>query len=189
MTVSNTALLLLDVQAGNVERYGSPELADRLAKAAGEARSAGIPVLHVALAFRTGFPEVASRNKMFSRVATSGRYSPEDPGGVIHEAVGPEKGDVIVRKRRVSGFTGSDLEVVLRARGVRSLVLAGIATSGVVLSTLREAADKDFDLTVLSDGCADPDPEVHRVLLAKVFPSQADVLSTDSWVSAIAAAR
>jgi hypothetical protein len=50
-------------------------------------------------------------------------------------------GDLIVTKRRVSAFTGSDLEVVLRAAGTEHLVLTGIATSGVVLSTLRQAAD------------------------------------------------
>jgi nicotinamidase-related amidase len=71
---------------------------------------------------------------------------------------------------------------VLRGLGVDSLVLTGIATSGVVLSTLRQAADLDYDLTVLSDACADGDPEVHRVLLEKVFPRQAAVVTTAAWV-------
>jgi nicotinamidase-related amidase len=82
----------------------------------------------------------------------------------------------------VSAFTGSDLEVVLRARGIQHVVLAGIATSGVVLSTLREAADKDYQITVLSDLCADTDPEVHNVLITKVFPRQADVISSAQWM-------
>ena len=73
----------------------------------------------------------------------------------------------MVTKRRVSAFAGSDLEVVLRSGEVGHLVLCGIATSGVVLSTLREAADRDYRLTVLSDLCVDPDPEVQRVLLEK----------------------
>ena len=72
--------------------------------------------------------------------------------------------------------------MVLRAQGVTQLVLTGIATSGVVLSTLRQAADMDYGLTVLRDGCADADPEVHRVLLDKVFPRQADVLTADEWI-------
>jgi nicotinamidase-related amidase len=74
---------------------------------------------------------------------------------------------------------------VLRAGGIDSLVLTGIATSGVVLSTLRQAADLDFALTVLSDGCFDADPEVHRVLTEKVFPRQADVVTVDEWVSSV----
>jgi len=63
------------------------------------------------------------------------------------------------------------------------MVLAGIATSGVVLSTLREAADKDYRITVLSDGCADADEEVHRVLTTKVFLRQADVMTVDEWAA------
>jgi nicotinamidase-related amidase len=51
------------------------------------------------------------------------------------------------------------------------------STNGVVLSTLRAAADMDFRVTVLADGCADPDAEGHRVLLEKVFPRQAEVLT------------
>jgi nicotinamidase-related amidase len=60
-------------------------------------------------------------------------------------------------------------------------VLTGISTSGVVLSTLREAADKDYQITVLSDCCADMDDEVHRVLTTKIFPRQADVLTVQEW--------
>ncbi len=57
---------------------------------------------------------------------------------------------------------------MLRSLQVESLVLTGIATSGVVLSTLRQAADLDHGLTVLREGCADRDDEVHRVVLDKV---------------------
>ena len=88
-------------------------------------------------------------------------------------------------KRRVSAFAGSDLDVLLRAGGIRSLVLAGIATSGVVLSTLRQAADLDFGLTVLADACADADAEVHRVLTEKVFPRQAEVTTVDAWAATL----
>ena len=84
-------------------------------------------------------------------------------------------------KKRVSAFTGSDLELVLRASEVTSLVLAGIATSGVVLSTVREAADRDYQLTVLEDLCLDADEEVHRVLTQKIFPRQAEVIDSADW--------
>ena len=85
----------------------------------------------------------------------------------------------------MSAFSGGDLDVVLRARAIDSLVLTGVATSGAVLSTLREAADLDFDLTVLSDGCADPDDEVHRVLIEKIFPSQAQVMTVHEWTAQV----
>jgi nicotinamidase-related amidase len=122
-------------------------------------------------------------------VAGTGRFTEGDPTREVHPAVAPQPGDVLVTKRRVSAFTGSDLDVVLRARGTGHLVLTGIATSGVVLSTLRQAADMDYRLTVLADGCLDADPEVHQVLLGKVFPRQAEVTSIADWTAGLQSAR
>jgi nicotinamidase-related amidase len=103
----------------------------------------------------------------------------------VHAAVEPLENEPVIIKRRVSAFSGSDLEVLLRGAGADTLVLAGIATSGVVLSTLRQAADLDYGLTVLADACADPDPEVHRVLTEKVFPKQAQVTTADEWAKSL----
>jgi nicotinamidase-related amidase len=86
----------------------------------------------------------------------------------------------------VSAFAGSDLDLVLRSGGIEHLVLTGIATSGAVPSTVRQAADLDFRLSVLADACLDADPEVHRVLTEKVFPRQADVLSVADWTKCLA---
>ena len=99
--------------------------------------------------------------------------------------------DIVVRKTRFGAFSTTDLYRDLHAKGVDTLVVAGISTSGVVLSTLRDAADQDYRLFVLADATADPDPEVHRVLIEKVFPHQADILDTDDlWtLSGSAAAR
>lgn len=66
---------------------------------------------------------------------------------------------------------------IATARGVDTLILAGIATSGVVLSTMRDAADRDYRLYVLEDGCFDRDPAVHELLMEKVFPRQGYVVS------------
>jgi nicotinamidase-related amidase len=108
-------------------------------------------------------------------------------GRRFHPALAPQPDEIVLTKKRVSAFSGSDLDVVLRSLGVESLVLTGIATSGVVLSTLREAADLDFTLTVLSDGCLDHDAEVHRILMDKVFPRQASVMSAVEWKAQISA--
>ena len=99
----------------------------------------------------------------------------------VHPDIAPQPGDIMVTKRRISAFTGSDLEVILRAKRIEHLILTGISTSGVVLSTLREAADKDYRLTVLSDCCADPDEEIQQVLINKIFPRQADVITVQNW--------
>jgi nicotinamidase-related amidase len=172
--MTSTALLVMDVQQRIVDRFAGDDdgYLSRLAAAVAAARGAGIRVVYVIVGFRTGYPEVSEHNKSFAAIAESGRFTDGDPGSAIHPAVAPTAGDVVVTKRRVSAFTGSDLEVVLRAGSIERLVLAGIATSGVVLSTVRQAADLDYRLTILADGCLDADPEVHRVLTEKVFPGR-----------------
>ena len=173
-----SALLVMDVQAGIVDRVGSaPGALEPFVRAVGAARAASLPVIYVRVGFRDGFPEVSPRNRSFAAIASGSARL-----GDVHPAVAPAPGEVVVTKRRVSAFSGSDLDVVLRARDIDSLVLTGIATSGVVLSTLREAADRDFRLTVLADACLDADPEVHRMLIEKVFPRQAEVTTVADWV-------
>jgi nicotinamidase-related amidase len=177
------ALLVMDVQNSVVGRFGdSPALLETLESAVKAARASGVPVIYIRVAFRDGTPEISPNNRTFSALGRSG-LGETDTSTRIHPAVAPQPGDIIVTKRRVSAFSGSDLEVILRSLGVDSLTLTGIATSGVVLSTLRQAADMDFQLTVLRDGCADRDPEVHQVLMDKVFPRQAAVLSAAEWIS------
>jgi nicotinamidase-related amidase len=179
--VSNSALLVMDIQRSIVDRIPSDsDYLPRLGGAIAAARSAGVPVIYVVVGFRPGHPEASKRNKSFGSLVGDA-FVTGDPGAEIHPDVAPASGDIVVTKRRVSAFTGSDLDVVLRAGDIDSLVLTGIATSGVVLSTVRQAADLDYRLTVLADCCLDADPEVHRVLTEKVFPRQADVISVADW--------
>jgi nicotinamidase-related amidase len=182
-----TALLVMDMQNGIVERFGDAVLRPA-GRAIAAARDAALPVIYVRVAFRAGHPEVSARNRTFRAVRDAGGMAQDDEATAIHPAIAPEGGDVVVVKRRVSAFAASDLDVVVRAGGIADLVLCGIATSGVVLSTLRQAADMDYGLTVLRDACADADDEVHRVLLDKVFPRQADVVDVAEWIASLAPA-
>src|SRR5438876_2190420 len=181
--MNTIALLVMDVQRGIVDRYSQDAgYLARLRRAVDAARAVGIRPIYVTVRFRQGYPEISARNKGFRAVTETGRLSDDDPGAAIHPDIAPAPDDVVVIKRRVSAFTGSDLEVVLRAANIDTLVLTGIATSGVVLSTLRQAADLDYRLVVLADACLDGDAEVHRVLTEKVFPRQADVLTVNEWM-------
>ena len=184
---SKSALLVMDMQNSIVSRFvDSEKTLLPFQKAIEAARSHAIPVIFVRVAFRAGYPEISSRNKMFAGIAgRAGTAAAPEVTMQIHESVQPRPDEPIVTKLRVSAFAGSDLEVILRSRQIDTLILSGIATSGVVLSTLREAADKDFALTVLSDACIDADPEVHRVLTEKVFPHQAEVIPVDAWVASL----
>lgn len=173
----------MDVQNVIVDRYADESYLSRLREALEAARAADLPVIHVTVGFRPDRAEISPRNKMFGPLARRAASPEEEWGNAVHPEVAPLASEPLVVKRRVSGFAGSDLDVVLRSQGVEHLVLAGIATSGVVLSTLRQAADLDFGLTVLSDACADADPEVHQVLMKKIFPQQAEVLTVRNWGS------
>lgn len=178
----NTALLVMDMQVVILSRLpqDSPLVAN-VAKAIETARSNNIPVIYAAVGFRPGAPEISANNKGFSAAKAMFANISEADMIKIHPALAPQADDIFVTKRRVSAFTGSDLEVVLRAKSINHIVLTGISTSGVVLSTVREAADKDYRITVLADGCADPDQEVHDLLMSKVFTRQADVVNVGEW--------
>lgn len=181
-----SALLVMDVQRGIVDRYGgAADLLGRLAGAIEGARSANILVIYVVVRFREGYPEISPRNRSFSAIGAGRRFVESDPDTEIHPEVAPRPGNVVVTKKRVGAFSGSDLEVILRSQAIDTLVLTGIATSGVVLSTVRAAADLDYRLVVLSDCCADGDEEVHRVLTTKVFPRQAEVLTAEEWLGGL----
>ena len=185
---ARTALLVMDVQAGIADYFTkSGDLLKRIRMAIDATHAAHMPVIYAVVTFRKGYPEISPDNKSFSAI----RDYPAPPQqtsaeGLIHSEIAPQPADIVVTKRRVSAFSGSDLDMVLRAQGIRHLVLSGVATSGVVLSTVREAADKDYILTVLSDCCAEGDEEVQRVLMSKVFPRQAAVITAEEWIATLA---
>lgn len=184
----DAALLLMDLQRGIVANYADADYLARIQRAVAAARRANIRVIWVRVAFRAGYPEVSEDHRMFASLRATGRFIETEPDTALHPDLDVQPHDVIVTKRRVGAFSGSDLDAVLRGGGIRHLVLAGLSTSGVVLSTVRFAADLDYRLTVLSDGCLDAHADVHRVLTEKVFPRQAEVLSIDAWSGALARA-
>lgn len=138
-------------------------------------------MLYVRVAFRDGTSEVSVNNQSFSMLAGAADFAENASATQIHERLSPKDGEVLITKRRVSALAGGGLDVVLRSMGVNTLILCAIATGGVVLSTVRQAADLDFKIIVLADVCADTDHEVHRMLIEKAFPRQATVLGCDKW--------
>jgi nicotinamidase-related amidase len=173
-----TALLVMDFQNGIIARLGDPEPPLRAAeRAVAWARGNGIQVGYVRVAF-TGadYEAFPPTSRMGERAREAGDALRDDsPATQIHERIAPEPGDIIVRKTRVGAFSTTDLHEQLRDRGVDTLVLAGISTSGVVLSTVRDAHDRDYALYVVSDASADPEAEVHDFLMTRVFPRQAEI--------------
>ncbi len=96
----------------------------------------------------------------------------------IHPDVAPAENEVVIVKRRVGAFSFTELEMILRAQGIENLILTGVTTSRVVLSTVGQAFDLDYRLIVVNDYCADPDPDTNMFLLKKVLPQHAFVTSS-----------
>jgi nicotinamidase-related amidase len=181
------AVLMMDFQADIVGRLGdaATPVLDRAAGVLSAARSARVPVIYVVVGFRPGYPEVSARNQALGAVVQSGRLITVTPGSDVDPKLKPAVDDIVVLKHRVSAFAGTDLDMVLRANSIGTLILLGLSTSGVVLSTVRHAADADYRIIVASDACGDSDAEVHRVLMEKVFPRQATVLVSAQVIQAL----
>jgi nicotinamidase-related amidase len=177
----HTALLVMDFQAGIVGRLsGAEALLSRAADAIAAVRGRGGQIGYVRVAFEDAdYDAIPAHSMMAQVVAAAGRALHSDSSAAaVHDTVAPMPGDIVVRKTRVGAFSTTDLDQQLRSRGITTLILAGISTSGVVLSTVRDAADRDYQVFVLADGTADPEPGVHDFLTEKIFPRQAHVITT-----------
>jgi nicotinamidase-related amidase len=179
----------MDLQSSMVKDPEDAALVSEVNRVATAARSAGYPVIWVKVVFREGHPEVSARNRVFSGLVGSTTFADGDLGAEIFAGLDVRASDIVVTKKRISAFAGSDLEVILRSQGRTDLVLAGVTTAGAVLSTVCEAADRDYRVTVLSDCCKNHDPEVQRVLLDKVFPMRAEVTTAARWIGQLKPAR
>jgi nicotinamidase-related amidase len=92
-----------------------------------------------------------------------------------------------VGKHRVNALYATGLDLALRANDIRDLVILGYATSGVILSTVRYAADLDYNLYVVEDCCSDSDVDVHDFLINRILPRQADIVQSDDVIQALGA--
>jgi nicotinamidase-related amidase len=187
--IARTVVLAMDCQAGVVSIYVQPPdgFLKRASSVLAASRRAGIKVIHIQVGFRPGLPEVSSRNKLFAGLKANPQHQQlfQGAAGAIHPALGPEPDDIVITKHRVSAFTGTDLEMLLRANEIETLVMFGIATSGVVLSTLLHAFDSDYRTIVITDCCADRDMELHSILINQLLPKRGDVMTADEFVKAL----
>jgi nicotinamidase-related amidase len=179
---SHTALLVLDIQPVILEYVSEPDvLLERVARVIAIARRAGIQIGYVRIGFAdSDYAEIPATNKVLAPVAGAvGAMHADSAETAVHDKVAPQRGDIVVRKTRVGAFSTTDLDRQLRDRGIDTLILAGITTSGVVLSTMRDAVDRDYAVYILADATADTETDVHELLTRKVFPTHAHVISID----------
>ena len=127
----------MDLQTGVVSVYVKDEaFIPRVAAVLDRARRAGLLVVHVKVGFRPNVPEASPRNVFLSAVKASDWHQRffQGDSGAIHPAIAPAGDDLVVTKTRVSAFASTDLDLLLRAHDVETLIVFGVATSGVVLS-------------------------------------------------------
>jgi nicotinamidase-related amidase len=184
---AHTAVLSMDCQTGVVAIYTKDDKEQFLTRAASvlnHARATGMTIIHVRVGFRPGLPEVSSRNILFGSIKSSAQHQRlfEEPLGDFPSVIAPKDSEIVITKHRISAFAGTDLAMILRANDIDTLVLYGIATSGVVLSTLLDAADADFRLAVVRDCCADLDSQLHDCLINRFFPTRASVCSAREFI-------
>jgi nicotinamidase-related amidase len=177
-----TALLTLDCQKGVLGFVpGSDAIIPNASKATEFARKQQFQIIHVGLGFSEGHPEIPDTDSPLKRIKQNNLFVKGTPSAEFHSSIA-RTGELVVYKQRISAFSENHLHLILRSRGIENLVLFGISTSGITLSTLRRAFDLDFRCVVLKDACFDPDEEVHRVLTEKIFPAQATVLTVDAFI-------
>jgi nicotinamidase-related amidase len=177
---SSTALLVMDYQPSILGFLSDPgPLVTAAQIAMNLVRGSGGHVGFVRVAFTDeDYGAFPATSMMGNRVkAARPGMDADSPTTHIDPGLVAEPQDIVVRKTRVGAFSTTNLHERLTKAGVTTLVLAGVHTSGVVLTTVREAHDLDYSVVVVADVCADPDPEAHEFLLTKIFPKQGRVIS------------
>jgi nicotinamidase-related amidase len=177
---SQCALLIMDYQPAVLDLVSDGDkLIGHANEAIDVAHRHGITVGFVRIAFEDDdYAIVPATNTSFAAVAAARQLHVSSAAMALHPDLAVRPGDIVVRKTRVGAFSTTNLDEQLTNLGVTTLILAGLTTSGVVLSTVRDAADRDYRLILLSDCISDPRQEAHTVLMEQVFPGQADIVTT-----------
>ena len=184
---ASAALLVMDYQPRWLATLDDPDaVVSQAATAIATARERGIEVVYAWVAFTAAdYAAVPEGNVIFQQIARpDGVLDTDLPDVQIDPRVEPLPSDKVVRKTRVSAFERTDLDAWLRGMGIDTLILSGISTSGVVLSTVCDAADMDYRVLVLADACADRSPEIQQVLTEQVFPQRAEVIRVAEFTAA-----
>lgn len=181
---ARTALLVMHYQTDILELFPSvaPALVSNTRRLCDAARQNGVSVYFANIRFSPGYPEVSPLNKNGQGIKQMGLFLGDD----LSPALGRQASEPLIIAHRASVFHGTDLQVRLSAQGIDTLMMAGIASTGVVLSSVAYASDADFRLMTVKDCCYDPDPVVHEHLFATAFESRTTVLSLADALSLLA---
>jgi maleamate amidohydrolase len=181
---ARTALLVMHYQTDIVGLFPSvaPALLANTRQLCDAARHKGVRVYFAKIQFSPGYTEVSPLNKNGQGMKQLGLFVEDE----ISPELGKQANEPLVIAHRASVFFGTDLEARLSARGIDTLLMVGIASTGVVLSSVAYASDADFRLFTVKDCCYDPDQVVHDHLFSTAFESRTTVLSLADALSLLA---
>ena len=186
LDLAKTGVLAMDFQRGIISEIAMGQerrVVDKAKVVLDGARMASIPVIHVIIQFREDYPEVSSRNRMFSDLKQMGLFLIGHDETMIDESLGPVKGDIVVSRPRVNAFYNSDLQSILSSKEVHTLVLMGIATEWVVEATARHAADADYRVIILEDCCAGMSLESHNSAIANILGQIGEIATSEEFLA------
>jgi ureidoacrylate peracid hydrolase len=190
-----TALLLIDMENDVLHEKGKgaslgvwkfaeeAETIRNTKKMVDTAKKNNIPVIYVRIAFRPDYVDVGLVQSPLWKLIKEGEVFKEGTWGAnIVDELKPEADDYIVTKRRLDAFYNTELETLLRGLDRRTLIICGIVTNFCVEGTVRGAADRDFNVIVLSDCTASENKEMQEFPMEKVFPMIATVTTSEELI-------
>lgn len=167
---SSTALVLIDLQYGivsmQVQPQPSSEVVARARQLADAFRSKNAPVVLVTV---DTLDSGDALKPICDAVAPAVEARPANWSQVVEE-LSPQPGDLRITKRQWGAFYGTELDLQLRRRGIRTIVLAGLSTNVGVESTARDAYERGYNQVFVSDAMSSPSGEAHANTLKFVFP-------------------
>ncbi len=187
--LAHTALVLIDLQKGIVGRATEPHSAakvvEQAARLAARFRQAKAPVVLVNVTFS---PDFADALKQETDLKFSMGELPPDWDQIVAD-VDPQPSDIRITKRQWGAFYGTELDLQLRRRGIRQIVLGGISTNIGVESTARAAYEHGYQLVLVEDAMASMSAEDHAFAVKKILPRLGLVRSTEEVLAGCAAAK
>jgi nicotinamidase-related amidase len=130
------------------------DIISRTRKALAKARATGLHIGYVRVGFSPDYRECPDNSPVFSAARDKGLFKLGTWGTDIHPDLTTEPSDFQIVKHRVSPFYGTDLEPILRARGIHRIYASGVSTNGVVQGIVREGHDRDYEIILLEDCCS-----------------------------------
>ena len=200
MDIKKTALLVIDMQNDLVKVKEEPfnevtkmvkskGAISNIAKVIAAARQVAMPIIFTNHVHRKDSADVVPTitDLMLQGLAPPPREAMVEgtPGANIVDELRPAPGDHIIWKRRSNAFYNSDLELMLRSRGIDTVIITGVVTNGCIANTVRGARERDLHVTVLSDCCATMMPEDDDYFITKVFPKEGRVRTSGEMVTVI----